>query len=160
MPRPSRVPAAKYTPEHRAEARRLYMEHGNYEFVGNSMKIAPELIRRWGMRGDNGVSWATQREEAARSVLEDGFTRRKLSVAAAANLAPDIVKRGLEALAARNQPLSASEMERVMNVHTALDRIARLDAGKSTENHAVQANVKLSIEDIQKIFREDPLLGE
>jgi hypothetical protein len=152
--------APKYTDAQRAEARRLYMEHGNYEFVGNSLKLLPEIIRRWGMRGDNGVSWATQREEAARAVLEDGFARRKLTVAAAANLAPEIVRRGLEAIAARNQPPSATELERIMTVHTALDRIARLDAGKSTENHAVKAEVKLSLEEIQKILRADPLLGE
>lgn len=152
------IPAPKFTSEDRDRARKLYLDSGDFSKVAAETGISVDTLRKWAARGHAGVTWQTDREELARSILEDGFSRRKLSVAAAANISPDLIHRGLQALAARETPLSPAEMERVANVHSVLDRIARLDAGKSTENMAVAAKVKLTIEQIKEILAADPLI--
>lgn len=148
---------AKYSEADRAQAHELFMRGTSIAEIARQTGIGHDRISKWASQGRNGVSWHTEREELIRSQLEDGFTRRKLTVARAAELPPKLLLKGLEALEARETPLSVQEMERVANVHTALDRIARLDSGKSTDNQAVNVKVKLSLEDIREILKADPL---
>jgi hypothetical protein len=156
MRKPSLIPT-KFTDEDRVKARTLWLELGDFQKVAVATGVSVETLRKWATRGHNGITWQTEREERTRMILEDGFSKRKLTVSAAANLSTDLVLDALKTISARNIPLSTQELERVTNVATAFDRMARLDGGKSTENANIQAKVVLSVEEIKKILKDDPL---
>jgi transposase-like protein len=154
------VPAPKYSPEDRENARRLFLQGKALQKISAETGVGMPTLSKWASTGQNGISWHTEREELIRGQLEDGFTTRKLTVSKAADIAPELLLKGLEYLQARDTPLSVQEMERVMTVHSGLDRITRLDSGKSTENSSVNVKVKLSMDEIRDILKADPLSAE
>jgi hypothetical protein len=109
-------------------------------------------ISRW--RTDDG--WSLTRETEDRSILEDGFGARKVTVSKLATLGVDQLKRGIEHLARRHEAPSLQECERLSVIVANLDRIGRLDSGKATEHLAVSASVRMTAEDIRKAIVEDP----
>lgn len=109
-------------------------------------------LTRW-RREDN---WLIEREAHERSLLEDGFGARKMTIARIMNTTTEQLERGLRFIAARAEPPTLPELEKMSTILANLDRIGRLDAGKSTENINVQAKLEMTAEGIRKIILADP----
>lgn len=150
------IPARKYTAADRKRARELFLTRTPTAQIAAEIGCSTDRVLKWAEQGENKISWYTAREEAERSLLEDGFGKRKRLNSLSADQASDLVQRGLDHLAARDQPLTANELERVMNVQAMLQKELRLDSGKSTENVAVAATIKMSAEEVRKAILEDP----
>ncbi len=114
--------------------------------------ISATTLATWRREGD----WALEREALERGIIEDGFAVRKLSIARILNNSTDQVERGLRHLMARSEPPSLQEMERLSVILSNLDRVGRLDSGKSTDNVAVSAKLELNAETIRQIIFADP----
>lgn len=140
------------TPDIKERARDLYMQHKSANDISRELGITTRQLARW--RTDE--QWSIAREAEDRGLIEDGFGSRRLSVSRLATLTVDQLERGLQHLARRHEPPTLNELEKLSNIVSSLDRIGRLDANKSTENVAIQAGVKLSLEEIRNIISKDP----
>lgn len=158
----SLLPNAVYTDTDRERSHEMFLQGANLPEIARATGISMTTLKTWSTRGDAGpapgkISWAVEREEIDRSFIEDSFVKRRNTTARAANIAIEQQERGLKALSEREMPPTPSELERLASVHNSLDRIARLDSGKSTENLNVAAKIKLEVEDIRAILKADPL---
>ncbi len=159
MAKQSLIPT-KFSDEDRARARELWLKSGDFTEVATKTGVSVDTLRKWATRGHNGITWQTERQETIRGVLEDGFSKRKLTVSAAATLSTDLALEALKTISQRGIPLSTRELESVTNVATAFDKMSRLDGGQSTDNVAVNARIKISIDEIKEILKADPLASE
>lgn len=133
-------------------ARDLYMQHKSASDISRELGITARQLARW--RTDE--QWSLAREAEDRSLIEDGFGSRRVTLSKLATLTADQLKRGLEHLARRHDPPNLSELDKLSTIITNLDRIGRLDANKSTDNLAVNASLKLSVDEIKSIIKADP----
>ncbi len=160
QPLPSQVPAVTTKKELESAAKQraldMYLSHNSVADIARVLNVGTVTITRWKKQGD----WAIQREESDRALLEDTFATRKLTIARIAQTSAEQVHRGLKYIAERPEPPSVQETERIASILANLDKINRLDMGKSTDNVAVAANVKVSIDEIRKIVSSDPFFEE
>jgi hypothetical protein len=139
-------------PSQEQAAKALYMQHKSAADISRELGVSLRQIARWRTEGD----WALEREQEDRSLIEDGFSGRKVTVARLATMTVEQLQRGMEHLARRPEPPSLQEMERLANIAANLDRVSRLDSGKATDNINLNSNVRMSIEDIRRTILADP----
>lgn len=130
----------------------------SYEQVAETLCLPVGTLRTWS--GKEEISWHGARTEAARALLEDDFSKRKLVVSKVATNSLAQIDRAIDAIAQRAVPPSVVEAEKLASVYNVLEKANRLDLNKSTDNVAVQASVKISLDEIKKILAEDPLAEE
>ncbi len=94
------------------------------------------------------------REDADRSLIDDNFAARKVTVATIARLSADEILRAVEHITNRPDPATLAEAEKLAVILSSLDKIGRLDAGKATENLAV--GVKLTLDEVRAAINGDP----
>lgn len=134
------------------QARDMYVEYKSINEISQALSVSVAQLTRW--RRDQ--NWLLEREAAERGLLEDGFSKRKLTIARIMNTTTDQLERGLRHIAGRAEPPTLPELEKMSTILANLDRIGRLDAGKSTENINVQAKMDMTAETIRKIILADP----
>lgn len=130
----------------------MYIEYKSINEISQALSVSVAQLTRW--RKDQ--NWLLEREAAERGLLEDGFSKRKLTIARIMNTTTEQLERGLRHIAGRAEPPTLPELEKMSTILANLDRIGRLDAGKSTENINVQAKMEMTAESIRKIILSDP----
>ena len=138
----------------REQAKQLFMKYVSFEDICRQLAVSSATVATWRKRD----GWAIQREEAERSIIEDGFASRRVAISRITGCTTEQIERGLTHLRTRPNPPTVPEMEKLSVILANLDKIARLDSNKATENVALQANVKLSAEQIREIIASDPFL--
>lgn len=138
--------------ETQEQARALYLDYKTLNDISARLSCSIGQLSRWRKEGN----WLMEREAHERGLLEDGFSQRKLTIARIMNTTTDQLERGLRHIAGRQEPPSLPELEKLSTILANLDRIGRLDAGKSTENVAVAAKLEMTAEGIRRIILSDP----
>jgi hypothetical protein len=72
------------------------------------------------------------------------------------NVTTEQLERALHHIAMRAEPPSLPEAEKLSTILANLDRIGRLDTGKSTDNIAVAAKLEMTAEAVRKVIFSDP----
>ncbi len=143
---------AKIPDEVRAQAKDLFMKRHDLNDISSRLKVSTAALGRW--RTQDG--WLAERMEGERGLLEDGWQNRKIQIAMILNASVEQIDRGIKHLRDRIDPPTLQEVEKLSVIVANLDKIARLDAQKSTENLSIQASVSLNIEQIRDIITSDP----
>ena len=141
-------------PNVKEKARQMYMHFVDFGEICKALGVSTTTVATWRKRDQ----WAIQREEASRSLIEDNFAGRRVSISRITTATTEQIERGLAFLRSRPTPPTIQEVERLSVILANLDKIARLDSNQATENIAVNANVKLSAEQIRSIIAADPFL--
>lgn len=134
------------------QAHDLYLAHQTSADISRALGVTPKTLTKWRREG----SWEIEREDADRSLIDDNFAARKLTVAFLLTHSAGQIKRAVEHIVQRPDPPSLAEAEKLALILTNLHKISQLDAGKATENISVQSAVKLTLEDIRGIMKADP----
>lgn len=130
----------------------MYMDYAEISDISRELGVSVHTIRQW--RSDGG--WAPMREEEERALLEDRFGRRRRKNHSSADMVTEQMERGLKHLAARPEPPTVQELERLNNIRAVLEKENRLDMGKSTEN--VSINASLTMDRVREILASDPFM--
>ncbi len=138
--------------EIQSKAKDLYVQYKSLNEISQQLGVSVAQLTRW--RRDQ--NWLIEREAAERGLIEDGFSSRKLSIARIMNMTTTELERGLRHIAGRAEPPTLPELEKLSTILSNLDKIGRLDAGKSTDNVNVQAKLEMTAEGIRKIILSDP----
>lgn len=144
--------------EVRDKAKALYFDHIPINDIAHQLQISTAIISKW--RGDD--NWAALRGAAVDGYLDDISSGRAIRLSKIQAKGLDALDRAVTAAQQRVDPLTLSEAEKLGNVMTILDKLQRLDRGKSTENHAVKVEVsgQVSVDKIREIFLNDPFFKE
>lgn len=148
----SRRDIAKTDPELVDQAKALYMQYVAQSEIARRMKLSLTVISDWSKKGE----WVSAREESERSLLEDAFAGRRVSISRILKATTEQIELGLSHLKTRPTPPTIAEVERLSVILANLDKISRLDSNKATENIAVQTNIRLSADQIREIVKSDP----
>ncbi len=138
------------------QAKDLYFAHKPKAEISRALGLSTRQLNKWAKEEE----WALQREDEDRSLIEDSYASRKLTVSAITRISAEQIQRGLEHLEGRPDPPTLSELEKLATILGALDKVGRLDAGKSTENIAVNAQVKMTADEIRQVLTSDPFFSE
>lgn len=146
-----KTPTLNYTDDQFEAARQLYL----------SYKPLAEIVEKTGMNIHTikyhiGKRWKEERETKKSEIME-ALTESKKS------LMFEISKNGLEILAnsikelsASKRPLNPTEMSRIKDIITDLDKIVKLDEGNPTE---ILASTKpATIVEVRELLKSDPFL--
>lgn len=139
----------------KARAKELYFSYHSHNEISQQLAIQSSQLSEWRKVG----GWDIEREHLERGLIEDSFGARRLSIARICKLSIDQLERSLKHISDRSQPASLAEAEKISIIVSNLDKILRLDMGKSTENVAVSAQVTHTVEDIRAKLAQDPVLG-
>ncbi len=143
---------AKIPDEVRAQAKDLYMRGADLNEIASKLKISTAALGRW--RTQDG--WLAERTAGEQGLLEDDWQNRKVQISKILNASVRQITRGIKHLEDRIDPPTLTEVERLSVIVANLDKIARLDSSRSTENVSLQASVSLNIEQIRDIISSDP----
>ena len=130
----------------------LYFEYRSLNEIAQQLSVSTSQISRW--RKEQG--WLIEREHIERGLIEDGFSRRKLTIARIANATTDLIEKAIAHVTRRAEPPTIAETEKLSLILSNLDRIGRLDVGKATENIAVHAKLDMNADAIRRIILADP----
>lgn len=133
-------------------AQKLFFEHSSLADISRATGATIKTIKSWRDK----AGWLTQREDQDRGLLEDAFGARKVTLARLLRSTADQLLRGVEHIQNRPDPPTLDETVKLSMVLSNLDKLARLDTDRSTENVAVKAQVALTAEQIRKAISEDP----
>ncbi len=143
-------------PKMRDQAKDLFMRYVPHNDIAKQLGISSATVATWRKR----EAWAALREEQERALLEDDFGTRRVAISRITGATTEQIERGLAHLRTRPNPPTVQEIEKLSIILSNLDKIARLDSNKATENIAIQANVKLSADEIRAIIASDPFLAK
>jgi hypothetical protein len=138
--------------DQQAKAKELYFQYSSLHEISKQLSVSIAQLSRWRKEG----GWLIERESLERGIIEDGFSRRKLTVARIMNVTTEQLERALKFISERQAPPTLPEAEKLSMILSNLDKIGRLDTGKATENLAVAAKLEMTAEDIRKIILSDP----
>jgi hypothetical protein len=150
------ISRAPYPQSVRDQARLLFLDGNQMERISELLSVPVGTLRNWSSEAE--ISWSTERQERDRGLLEDAFSKRKLVASKVTSASLDQLDRAVQAITERALPLSISEAEKLANVYSVLEKQSRLDAGAATANVNVNAKVRLTMEDIKEILKNDPLV--
>jgi hypothetical protein len=139
-------------PEVIERAKNLYFQYRSLNQIAQDLGVSTAQLSRWRRDGE----WLAERENAERGLIEDGFSQRKLTIARIMNATTDQIERALTHITKRTEPPTLAEAEKLSFILSNLDKVARLDAGKATENVNIQAKLEMSAEKIREIIQSDP----
>lgn len=122
--------------------------------ISRELAVSQQTVSKWKRDGN----WEELRENETRAILEDGFGSRRILLSKITQGAADEIWRGIDNLKKRPDPPSVQELEKLSTILGNLDKLARLDLNKSTDNVAVAVSAAVNIEDIRNILRNDPFL--
>lgn len=134
------------------QGKRMFMEYTDHNTIAKTLKVSSTTVAAW----RNKHNWVIEREESERGIIEDAFAGRRLSISRICKSTTEEIERGLAHLRTRPNPPTIQEVERLSVILSNLDKIARLDSNKSTENIALKAEIRLSAEQIREIVKKDP----
>lgn len=154
-PKPTDLVKTYHSDPKYLQAKDLFFSHATLADVSRATGVNLKTLKKWKSDDD----WELEREDDVRGLMENAFGARKVTIAKIIKTAPELLLKGLEYLAQRPDPLTLDEQVKVSAIIGNLDKISRLDAGKSTENISVQVAAKVSVEDVRKIFAEDPFFS-
>jgi hypothetical protein len=141
--------------ELKVQAKNLFFAYATNVDIGHELGLTARMVADWRKEG----LWDIERDGIERGLIEDSFGARRLSLARITKLSVDELERGLRHISNRVEPATLSELEKLSMIVGNLDKILRLDMGKSTENIAVAAQVHHTVEDIRAKLAADPILG-
>lgn len=118
--------------------------------------ITPSTLARW--RREN--EWESERELVEQTLDEDGSLTRRLTVSRIARLTADQIERCIISIGQREEPPTIEEGLKLSTILANLDRIGRLDAGKSTENVAIKHTVQMTANEIRDVLLADPFMRQ
>lgn len=137
------------------KAKELYFDHKNLVTISKELQVSTVTLSKW--REEH--SWDVLREEADKALVDEAFATKRKTLSKIAGITTTQIERGLKAISDRFEPPTLKEVEMLSNILGNLDKIARLDAGKPTENVAVAVGVStLTVEKIRDIVLADPFL--
>ncbi len=151
LPQRSRAEMAKL----RERAKELYFAYNTHQQICEVLKLDSRSLTDW----RRAEGWDAEREGIERGIIEDAFSARKMSLARVTHLTTDQLERALKHLRDRPEPPTLNEAEKLSAIISALDKILRLDLGRSTENVVVQQTVHHTVESIRERLAADPVLG-
>lgn len=129
---------------------------------------SPVIIRRYGIKASTLYNWVydytsggkilkgwkSQRDEIFSPFIEALIEGKKKDIEEVVSLSLNSLKRALTALALREDPISATEMQKLMMIVAEAEKLVRLEAGKPTDiiEHfdSTPAGIKKYLEDLQK----------
>lgn len=136
-------------------ARELFFGYQPVGEISRQLAVSSQTITKWRKEGN----WEELRENETRAILEDGFGSRRVLLSRITQGAADQIWRGLEHLKQRPDPPSVTELEKLSTILGNLDKLARLDLNKATDNVAVAVqHSAVSMELIRETLRNDPFL--
>jgi hypothetical protein len=136
----------------KAQARDLYLSRRPKGEISRALGVSPRTVSKWARE----EGWELEREDADKSLIDDNFAARKITVATIARLSADQVLRAVQHINDRPDPPSLMEAEKLAILLGALDKIGRLDSGKATDNVALQGAVKLTLDQVRAAINSDP----
>lgn len=138
----------------KAEARNLFMERRTPQEICALVGVTPSTLARWRRDGE----WEVEREQVELSLNDDGSLTRRLTISRIGKLTADQIERCVVAIGQRLEPPTLDEGLKLSTILANLDRISRLDAGKSTENVAVKHTVQMTANEIRDVLLADPFM--
>ncbi len=134
-------------------AKKLFMEHATLADVSRGAGVSVPTVKKW----RDAAGWLTEREDEERGVLETAFGARKVTLAKLLRATADQLLRGVEHIQKRTEPPNLEESLKLSMILSNLDKHARLDSDKATENIKVSvAHVNATADQIRQAFLEDP----
>lgn len=133
----------------------LFAQHTTLADISRAVGVSTTTIKAWRDKG----GWLNAREDDERSILETAFGARKVTVGKLLRATADQLLRGVEHIQTRPEPPNLDESLKLSTILANLDKIARLDAEKATENIAVRGQVNLTVEQIRDVIKSDPFFS-
>lgn len=142
--------------ELRERSKDLFFSYNTIQQISRQTGVSPKTLSKW--RDEDG--WEGARKQADLQLLEDTFSSKRVALARITRVATDQIERGLKVFTDRFEPPTLRETEMLTNIVANLDKIARLDSGKATENVSVQigGSVEMTVDKIRDIIKADPFL--
>ena len=139
----------------RERAKELFFSYVSVGDISRELALSSQTISKFKRDGN----WEELREIETRSILEDGFGSRRVLLSKITQGAADQIWRGIDHLKKRPDPPTVGELEKLSTILGNLDKLARLDLNKSTENVAIAVqHGAVSMEQIRDVLRNDPFL--
>lgn len=117
------------------EAKRLYMAFVPNSEIRRRLNIHGAKFSDWitGKRSIDPNPWAIERNRMVGQHVKECAEKHQMAITEVFGIGIDMVKSSLQERARSGDPLSLREAEQVTSIITALDKLARLEAGKPTE---------------------------
>ncbi len=141
--------------ELRAQAKKLYFAYIQHNDIAKELSVTATTVAAW----RKAEAWDVEREGIERGIIEDEFGARRLTLSRITKMSMENLERGLKRLSDRHEPPTLPEMEKLSLIVSNLDKILRLDMGRSTENVAVSSQIVHTVENIRERLAADPVLG-
>lgn len=146
--------ALAHTEDQVREAKRLFMANVPVVKIAEQLNIPITTINSWKKRAKP-VSWDIEREDMIRGLIDDSYAAGRPLKAEIRHMTLEQIKRGIQYVVNRDEPPSLQEIEKLSVIYTNIDKVSRLEEGKSTENIAIAGSVSSTKEAI-KILMADP----
>jgi hypothetical protein len=140
-----------------ARAKQMYLDYCPMHIIAERTGLGRGVLQ-YHATEDRPISWATERKERERSLVDAAFASKKPLLAELSQMTLTQIKRGLEHISKRTLPPNVDEMRRLSDIITAIDKIGRLEVGGPTSITQVQV-APMTVADVRKVIQADPLLS-
>lgn len=141
----------KYTTEVKQKALAMHLHLCTVKEISNALGIEEKVIKEW----VGSKNWVTEKRKVIKQLFGNLYSRRKDNVENIIGLGLGIMERALADIHASGQPLTVSDLQRMMSILSDANKMLRLEEGKPTDIMA-KLDFKTAKKKIKELIDSDP----